>query len=147
MNLRKMKQWAIYTNLPVNDIVKPLHPWSGDKKRQERYLSPSAEKQSPNYDTESSSHYPILSTVTPKWLNCSKMKWWAIYPKLLVNYIDRPPNTLSGDSQDQETFWAHPLGKQTRIYDTACSNHHLSINSKAKGIGRWNGQLYTKTYQ
>ena len=41
----------IYTNLPVNAIVRPHHPWSGDSQGQETLLAPSADKQTRNYDT------------------------------------------------------------------------------------------------
>ena len=46
----------IYTNLPVNAIVKLPHPRSGDSQGQERFLAPSADKQTRNYDTECSDH-------------------------------------------------------------------------------------------
>ena len=46
-----MKWWAIYTNLPVNAIVRPLHPQIGDSQGQETFLAPSTDKQSRNYDT------------------------------------------------------------------------------------------------
>ena len=46
----------IYTNLPVNAIVKLPHPRSGDSQGQERFLAPSADKQTRNYDTECSNH-------------------------------------------------------------------------------------------
>ena len=35
----------IYTNLPASDIVRLLHPWSGDSQGQETFLAPSADKQ------------------------------------------------------------------------------------------------------
>ena len=47
----KMKLWAIYTNLPVNAIVRLLHPWSGDSQSQEMFLAPSVDKQTHNFDT------------------------------------------------------------------------------------------------
>ena len=46
-----MKWWAIYTNLPVNAIVRLPHPQSGDSQGQETFLAPSADKQTRNYDT------------------------------------------------------------------------------------------------
>ena len=46
-----MKWWAIYTNLPVNAIVRLPHPRSGDSQGQETFLAPSADKQTRNYDT------------------------------------------------------------------------------------------------
>ena len=42
----------IYTNLPVNTLVRLLHPRSGDSQGQETFLAPSADKQTRNYDTE-----------------------------------------------------------------------------------------------
>ena len=43
----------IYTNLPVNVIVRLPHPWSGDMQGQEMFLVLSADKhkQTHNYDT------------------------------------------------------------------------------------------------
>ena len=42
----------IYTNLPVNAIVRLPHPRSGDSHGQETFLVPSADKQTHNYDTK-----------------------------------------------------------------------------------------------
>ena len=61
----------IYTNLPVNVIVRLPHPPSGDSQAQETFLAPSADKQTRNYDTECSNHHPPLSTLRPKRLSCS----------------------------------------------------------------------------
>ena len=65
----------IYTNLPVNAIVRLLHPRSGDSQDQETFLAPPADKQTRNYGTECSNHHPSLSTLSPKGLSHSKMKW------------------------------------------------------------------------
>ena len=46
-----MKWWAIYTNLPVNAIIRLPHPRSGDTQGQETFLALSADKQTRNYDT------------------------------------------------------------------------------------------------
>ena len=48
---------------------------SGDSQGQETFLAPSADKQTRNYDTECSNHYLSLSTVRPKEVSRSKMKW------------------------------------------------------------------------
>ena len=69
----------IYTNLPVDIIVWLPHPRSGDSQGQERFLAPSAEKQTHYYDIDCSNHHPSLSTLRPKRLSHSNMKWWAIY--------------------------------------------------------------------
>ena len=43
----------------------------------------------------------------------------------------------SGDSQGQETFLAPSADKQTRNYDTECSNRHLSLSTlRSKGLSR-----------
>ena len=42
----------MYTNLPVNAIVRLPHPWSEDSQGQEMFLVPSADKQTRNCDTE-----------------------------------------------------------------------------------------------
>ena len=77
----------IYTNLPVNAIVRLPHPGSGDSHGQETFFS--------NHDIECSNHHSSLSTPRPKGLSRSKMKWWAIYiyTNLPVNVIVRLPHT------------------------------------------------------
>ena len=45
-------QRYIYTNFPVNAIVRLPHPWSGDSQGQETFLARSADKQTRNHDTE-----------------------------------------------------------------------------------------------
>ena len=65
----------MYTNLPVNVIVKLSHTRSRDLQGQERYLTPSADNQTRNHDTECSDHYPSVSTTNSKGLSGSKMKW------------------------------------------------------------------------
>ena len=51
-----------------------------------------------------------------------------IFTNLPVNVIVRLPHPRSGDSQGQETFLAPSANKQTRNYDTECSNHHLPLS-------------------
>ena len=70
-----MKWSAIYTNLPVNAIVRLPHRRSGDSQRQQMFLAPTAGKQTRNYDIEYSNHHPSLSTLRPKGVSRSKMKW------------------------------------------------------------------------
>ena len=68
-----------------------------------------------------------------------------IHTNLPVNAIDRLPHPRSGDSQDQETFLAPSADKQTRNYDTECSNHHPSISTlRSKGLSRRKMELYIK---
>ena len=64
----------MYTNLPVNAIVRLPHPRSGDSRGQETFLAPSTDKQTQNHDTECSNHHPSLSTLRSKGLSRSKMK-------------------------------------------------------------------------
>ena len=45
-----MKWWAIYTTLPVNNIVRLPHPRNGDSQDQETFLAPSADKETGNCD-------------------------------------------------------------------------------------------------
>ena len=42
----------IYTNLPVDVIVRLPHPRSGDSQGQETFLAPSADKQTRSYDAD-----------------------------------------------------------------------------------------------
>ena len=58
-----------------------------------------------------------------------------IYKFKTVNAIVRLP--ILRDSQGQETFLAPSADKQTRNYDTECSNHHPSLSTrKLKGLSR-----------
>ena len=60
-----------------------------------------------------------------------------IHTNLPVNAIVRLPHPRSGDSQGQETFLAPSGDKQTRNYDTECSNHHPSLSPlRPKGLSR-----------
>ena len=60
-----------------------------------------------------------------------------IYTNLPVNAIVRLPHPRSGDSQGQETLLAPSADKQTRNYDTECSNHHPSQSTRTpKGLSR-----------
>ena len=95
-------------------IVRLPDPRSGDSQGQETLLAPSADKQTHNYDTECSNHDPSLSTLRPKELSHSKMKWRALYTNLPVDAIVRLPHPRSGDSQCQETFLAPSADKQIR---------------------------------
>ena len=65
----------IYTNLPANAIVRLPSFRSGDSQGLEKFLAPSADKQTRNYDTECSNHHPSLSALRSKGLCRSKMKW------------------------------------------------------------------------
>ena len=121
----------------MNVIVRLPHARSGDSQGQETFLASSADKQTHNYDIECSNHHPSLSTLRPKGLSRSKMKWSAIYTNLPVNVIVRLPHPRSGDSQGQETFLAPSADNQTRNYDIECSNHHPSLSTlKPKGLSR-----------
>ena len=45
-------------NLPRNAIVRLSHSQNGDSQGQETFLAHSTDKQTRNYDRESSNHYP-----------------------------------------------------------------------------------------
>ena len=60
-----------------------------------------------------------------------------IYINLPVNALVRLLHLRSGDSQRQETFLAPSAEKQSRHYDTECSNHHFSLSTlRSKGLSR-----------
>ena len=128
LSCRKIKWWDLYTNLPVDVIVRLPHPRKGDSQNQETVLARSVEKPTCNYDIECSNHYPSLSTPSPKGLSRSNMKLWVIYKNLTVDVIVRLPHPQIGNSQGQETFSAPSAEKQTRNYDIECSNHHMYIS-------------------
>ena len=125
----KMKWWAIYTNLPMDVIVRLPHGRIGDSQKQEKFLAPSDDKQTRNYDIECSNHDPSLLTLRPKGLRHSNMKWWAIHTNIPVDVIVRLPHLRNGDSHGQETFLALSTDKPTRNYDKECSNHHPSLST------------------
>ena len=123
-----MKWWPIHTNNPVDVIVRLAYPRSGDSQNKETFLEPSPDEQTRNYHTECSNLHPSLSTLRPKGLSRSKMKWSAIYTNIPVDVIVRLPHPQSGDSQSQETFLASSADKQTHNYDIERSNHHPSLS-------------------
>ena len=47
-----------------------------------------------------------------------------IYPDLQRNATARLSHPQNGDSHVKKTFLAPTADKQTRKYDTECSNHH-----------------------
>ena len=98
----------IYTNLPVDAIVRQPDPPIGDSQGQETFIPPTC-----NYDIECSNHHLLLSTIRPKALSRSKMKWQAIYINLTVDAIVWLPHPRSTDSQGQETFLTYSADKQT----------------------------------
>ena len=89
LSRRKMKWWAIYTNLTLNAIVKLPHLRSRDIQGLETFLAPSADKSTRFYDTECSTHHPSLSAFKSKGLSRSNMKWWDISTNFPVNAIVR----------------------------------------------------------
>ena len=120
----KMKWWAISAKLPVDVIVRLPHPRSGYSLHRETFLAPSADKQTRKYHIECSNHHRSLSTLRPKWLGHSKMKWWGIYKNISVDVVVRLPHPPSRDTQGQETFLAPSADKQTPNFGIECSNHH-----------------------
>ena len=146
----KMKLWAIYTNLPVSDIERVPHPWSGNSQSQKTFLAPSADKETRKVLKPPS--LPISSKLRSKGLSCTKIEWWAIYTNLPVSDIVTLPHPWSGGSQSQKTFLASNAEKQTHIYDTERENHHPSLLTLNKGqrdwaVARWNGEPYIQIYQ
>ena len=86
---------------------------------------------------------------------CGRNLWsfWKIYKSLfpqkgrsIVNckslllvyiYTVRLPHPWSGYSQGRETFLAFSADKQSRHFDTECSNHHPSLSTlRSKGLSR-----------
>ena len=137
LSLSKMKWWDIYTDLPVDVIVRLPHLRRGDSQNQETLLARSAEKPTRNYDIECWNHHPSLLTPNPKGFSRSKMEWWAIYKNLTVDVIVRLHHPRIGYSHGQETFVASPSEKKSRNYDIECSNHHPSLSTLSpKGLSR-----------
>ena len=131
----KMKLWTIYVYLPVDVILRLPHPRIGYSQNQETFLAPSPDQPTRNDCIECSIHHPSLSTLRPKGLTRSKMKWWAIYTNIPVDVIVRLPHNQSGYSQSKETFWAPSADKETRNFDIEWSNHHPSLSIlRPKGL-------------
>ena len=58
-----------------------------------------------------------------------------VYGNLPRKAIVRLHHPRSGDSQGHKTFLAPSSDKQTRNYDTQCSNHHPSLSTlTSKGL-------------
>ena len=121
-----MKWWALYTNLPVDVIVRLPHPRNGNGQGHETLLAPSPDEPTRKSEIECSNHHQSLSNLRPKRLSCSKMKWWVIYKNLPVDVIVRLPNPRSRDSQKHETLLARSNEKPTHNYDIQCSKNHPS---------------------
>ena len=66
----------------------------------ETFLAPFGDKQTRNYDIERSKNHPSLSTLRPKGLSHSKIKWWAIHTNLAVDVIVRLRHRRSFDSRN-----------------------------------------------
>ena len=131
----QMKWLGIYTNLAMDVRIGLPHPRRGDSQRQETFLARSDDKSTRNYDIDCSNQHPSLSTLSPKGLSRSKMKWGAINSNLPVDVIVRLPHPPSGDSQNQKRFWPSSAEKPTRNYDIECSNHHPSLSTLSpKGL-------------
>ena len=96
---------------------------------QEKFLPPSVDRQTLNYDVECSNHYLFQPTLRPKDLSPSKIKWWAIYTNLPLTVIVRPPHPQSGDSQGQETLSTPFADKELCSYDILPSKHHPSLST------------------
>ena len=93
LSLSKVTSWAINTNLPVNAIVSLSHSQSKDSQGRKKFLAPSANKKTCNYDKECSNHNYSISTMREKRLGCSKMIYCAIY----TNYGCQSQNTPSSE--------------------------------------------------
>ena len=126
----------IYTNLPVNAIVRQHHPQSGDSRGQKKFIPPSADKQTRNFNTRvlklpSLSINPNVRRIEPQ----QDEMMSHIYTNLPVNAIVRQHHPRSGDSQGQETFLEPSADKQTRKYDTrVLKPPSIPINSKVRQI-------------
>ena len=133
LSRRKIKYRVISTNLPVNVIDRLPNHWSKDSQGQQTFLARSPDKQTRDHDIECSNHHPFLSTLKPKGLRRSNIKWWAIYTNLPVNVINRlpppPPHLLKGYSQGQERFLAPCAKNQTQNHDIEFSNFHPSLST------------------
>ena len=135
LSCSEMKLWAVCVNLPMDIILRLPHPPIGDSQNKETFWAPSPDKPTRNNGKECPNHNHSLSTLRPKGLSHSKMKWWAILTNLPVDLIVTLPHPWSGDSQNQETLIAPSAGKQTRNYDIECSNHHPSLSTlRPKGL-------------
>ena len=118
-------------------IVKLPHRRSGESQGYKTFLEPTAKEQTRNYDIVCSNYHPSLSTLRPKRLSCSKMKWWAIHTNIPVDVIVGLPHPRSGDRQNQKTFLAPSADKQIRNYHIECSNLHPSLSTlRPNGLSR-----------
>ena len=146
----KMKWRAIYTNLPVNAIVRIPHPWSGHSQGQETFSAPSTDKQTRNYDTACSNHHLSISTLRSEGLIRNKMKLWAIYTNLPVNAIVRLPILRVETARARKRF-QHPLltSKPTTMTKSAQTTIPLyqPLGQRDWFEAKWNCEPYIQIYQ
>ena len=124
-----MEWLPIYTNLPMDVIVTLPHPRRGHSQGQEMFLAPSGDKETCNYEIESSNHQTSLSTLRLKGLSHCKMKWWALYPNLPTYAIVRLPHPRCGDSHNHDTFLGPSDENRSYNYDIECRNNHPSLST------------------
>ena len=126
----------IYTNIPVNVIVRLSHPRSGDIQGQETFSAPSADKQTHKFNTRvlrlpSLPISPNVRGIEPQQDEMVS----HIYTNLPVNAIVRQHHPRSGDSQGQETFLEPSADKKTHNYDTTVLKPlSIPINPKVRRI-------------
>ena len=78
-----------------------------------------------------------MSSLGPKRLSHSKMKWWTIHRIVPVDVIVKLPHPQTGKTQAQETFLAPSADKPTYNYDIEWPNHHPSSSKlRPKGLSR-----------
>ena len=92
---RLLKSSVIYTNLPVDAIVRLPHPRSRDSQGQETFLAPSADKQTRSYDTDI---YFIWLNLTTKPLTYNTLTFVLLtmircaYTSYILFYIKKEKN-------------------------------------------------------
>ena len=75
LSRRKIKYRVVSTNVPVNVIDRLPNHWSKDSQGQQTFLATSPDKQTRDHDIECSNHHLFLSTLKPKGLSRSNIKW------------------------------------------------------------------------
>ena len=111
-----LKYIYIHIYLYIYTYIRLTHPRSGDSQGQEKFLAPSADKQTCNYGTRVLK--PPSLPINPKVKGIEPQQDEMVrqsYTNLPVDAIGRLPHPQSGDSQGQETFLVPSADKQCQL--------------------------------
>ena len=117
----------IHRNLPLNAIVRLLHPWRGKKQGPETFLARSADIRNHNYNTECSNCHLSLSTLWSNGFRRRKMKF--IYIQTYQKVRESDNRILEAKIvQSREKVLEPCADNRNHHYNADCSSHHPSLS-------------------